>query len=109
MLLAMLLNLFADGTALMDHSVIDFGTTRSWIKLDVQNNSGNTIDGINVNASPRFYAHTCYCDNLAPAQSCAIWIKFRPLGSGSYDGTLTLDDGTSSRQLPLRGIYHSDF
>lgn len=109
MLSAMLLSLFIDGQALTESTVIDFGTTSSWIKLDVQNNGSETTESINVKASPRFYAHTRHCDNLAPSQACAIWIKFRPRGSGSYDGVLTIENGISTRQFALRGIYHSDF
>jgi hypothetical protein len=109
MLLAILLSRFVEGKALTENSVIDFGSTNSWIKIDVYNDASQPVAAINAGASQYFYAKARGCNNLAPGASCEIWIKFRPFREESYTGTLSIDTGTSTLRYPMRAIYYTQF
>jgi hypothetical protein len=109
MLLAILLSLFVDGKALTENSVIDFGSTNSWMAIDVHNDDSQPVAAIKAGASQYFYAKARGCNDLAPGASCQIWIKFRPFRAESYTGTLTIDTGTAALHYPLQAIYYTEF
>jgi Abnormal spindle-like microcephaly-assoc'd, ASPM-SPD-2-Hydin len=93
-------------------STLTFGTqalgTSSGAKTVTLKNTGTTSLTINsITASPDFTIATTTCgSSLPPLAACTIKVAFKPVGTGTRPGSLTIDDNAnrSPHSVTLTGV-----
>ena len=76
--------------------------------VTVTNTGATTVTINSVRASNDFTA-THACTTLAPQETCAVQVVFRPFATGARSGTLTVQATSGSPIVPLDGVGEASF
>jgi len=91
----------SSGSVTLGPSSYNFGSTvpdtgTAWVTFTLSNNGSSAVTIGSVSVSGPFVVYSNCGSSVAANSSCPIYVYFYPTETGSFTGTLTVDDGASN-------------